>query len=323
MHMVRGITASGAPARGRIIVGRPSTLFTGLFAMGDAEEYGPVLQRALGADYQLRDLLGSGRFGVVFVAWDRRLEREVAVKVLRHEMLTTPTMRERFWREAKILAQLRHPNIVPVFDVGEAEGVAYLTMPRVSGENLRDLLARERRLGVTKTVGLVAEVGRALEAAHQAGVIHRDVKPENVLLEGKEQRALLTDFGIARTAVLDGPPLTSAGFVIGSPQYMSPEQMRGDADIGFATDLYALGAMAFEMLTGRLPYAAATFQELLYLQATTDPSSLSELRPDVPKGVSEPVMRCLQREPRDRWASVDEFVRALLRASPLSVFRWL
>jgi serine/threonine-protein kinase len=291
--------------------------------MGDAEEYGPVLQRALGADYQLRDLLGSGRFGVVFVAWDRRLEREVAVKVLRHEMLTTPTMRERFWREAKILAQLRHPNIVPVFDVGEAEGVAYLTMPRVSGENLRDLLARERRLGVTKTVGLVAEVGRALEAAHQAGVIHRDVKPENVLLEGKEQRALLTDFGIARTAVLDGPPLTSAGFVIGSPQYMSPEQMRGDADIGFATDLYALGAMAFEMLTGRLPYAAATFQELLYLQATTDPSSLSELRPDVPKGVSEPVMRCLQREPRDRWASVDEFVRALLRASPLSVFRWL
>lgn len=291
--------------------------------MGDAEEYGPVLQRALGADYQLRDLLGSGRFGVVFVAWDRRLEREVAVKVLRHEMLTTPTMRERFWREAKILAQLRHPNIVPVFDVGEAEGVAYLTMPRVSGENLRDLLARERRLGVTKTVGLVAEVGRALEAAHQAGVIHRDVKPENVLLEGKEQRALLTDFGIARTAALDGPAVTAAGLVMGSPQYMSPEQMRGDADIGFATDLYALGAMAFEMLAGTLPYAAATVQQLIYLQVTTDPAPLGDLRPDVPKGVSEAVTRCLRREPGDRWASVDEFVRALLRASPLSVFRWL
>jgi serine/threonine-protein kinase len=291
--------------------------------MGDAEEYGPVLQRALGAGYEVRDLLGSGGFGVVFVAWDRRLEREVAVKVLRHEMLATPTMRERFWREARILAQLRHPNIVPVFDVGEAEGVVYLTMPRVVGESLRDLLGRERRLGVTRTVGLVAEVGRALDAAHRAGVIHRDVKPENVLLEGKEQRALLTDFGIARTAALDGPAVTAAGLVMGSPQYMSPEQMRGDADIGFATDLYALGAMAFEMLAGTLPYAAATVQQLIYLQVTTDPAPLGDLRPDVPKGVSEAVTRCLRREPGDRWASVDEFVRALLRASPLSVFRWL
>jgi serine/threonine-protein kinase len=291
--------------------------------MGDAEEYGPVLQRALGAGYEVRGLLGSGGFGVVFVAWDRRLEREVAVKVLRHEMLATPTMRERFWREARILAQLRHPNIVPVFDVGEAEGVVYLTMPRVVGESLRDLLGRERRLGVTRTVGLVAEVGRALDAAHRAGVIHRDVKPENVLLEGKEQRALLTDFGIARTAALDGPAVTAAGLVMGSPQYMSPEQMRGDADIGFATDLYALGAMAFEMLAGTLPYAAATVQQLIYLQVTTDPAPLGDLRPDVPKGVSEAVTRCLRREPGDRWASVDEFVRALLRASPLSVFRWL
>jgi serine/threonine-protein kinase len=273
------------------------------------------LQQALGSGYQLRELLGRGGFGAVYAAWDRELERDIAVKALRHDVFPTPQLLERFKREARVVAKLRHPNIVPIFSVGEGDGLAYMTMPRLDGESLRTLLAREGPLEVEPALQIAVGVARALETAHGAGVIHRDVKPDNLMLEGAKRRVALMDFGIARAT--GGASLTGTGLVVGTPAYMSPEQARGEPDIDQRTDIYALGAVAYEMLAGSLPFVGATLGELVVLHVTTAPAPLRARRPDIPADADAAIMRCLATDRADRWSSAGELADTLRRCTCL------
>jgi len=279
-------------------------------------EFRARLQRALGDGFELRELLGRGGFGVVYAAWERELEREVAVKALRHDLFPTPQLLERFKREARLVAKLRHPNIVPVFSVGEGEGLAYMTMPRLVGESVRTVLAREGPMEVEPALRIAVGAARALETAHAAGVVHRDVKPDNLMLEGPERRVALMDFGIARIAA-GAAPLTGTGLVIGTPAYMSPEQARGEPDVDHRTDIYALGAVAYEMLVGALPFSGATLGELIYLHVTADPAPLRTVRKDVPADAEAAIMRCLAKDRADRWASAGELADTLRRCACL------
>lgn len=285
--------------------------------MTDANEleYRERLQRALGPDFTLGDLIGRGGFGSVYAAVDRKLDREVAVKALRHDLFPTPLVLERFEREAKAVARLRHANILPVYAVGAGEGVAYMIMPVIRGSNLKGLLSGGRRVDPATTVRIISEVARALEAAHRLGVVHRDVKPENILLEGDDQHALLSDFGIAKSANEDGA-LTASGMFLGSPLYMSPEQASAERTLDGRSDIYSLGTVAYEMLAGRRPYDATSFQQMLVLQVTTEPKSLREVAPDIPGALADTIMRALERDPALRWPSAGEFAAALARSVP-------
>ena len=276
-------------------------------------EYRKRLQTALGADYELRDLIGRGGFGVVYAAWDRKLERDVAVKALRHDLFPTRLVLERFQREAKSVAKLRHPNILPVYTVGEGDGLAFMVMPYIRGESLASRL-RRGRVGIDEAIRITIEIARALDAAHRLGIIHRDVKPENILLEGDEQVALLADFGVAKVAEADGS-ITGTGIAVGSPQYMSPEQGSADKTLDARSDVYSLGAVAYEMLAGRRTFEAESFQRLIVLQFTSEPPSLRETAPGIPQPIADAVMRALAREPAGRWQSAGDFARALMESS--------
>ena len=283
----------------------------------DEVEYRERLQRTLGLDFTLGELIGRGGFGSVYAATDRTLDRDVAVKALRHDLFPTPLVLERFEREAKAVAKLRHANILPVYAVGAGEGLAYMIMPVIRGSSLRELMTKEVRIDPATTVRIISEVARALDAAHDLGVVHRDVKPENILLEGNDQHALLSDFGIAKSAN-DDVALTASGMFVGSPLYMSPEQAAAERTIDGRSDIYSLGAVAYEMLAGRRPYDGISIQQILVQQATTDPKPLGEAAPEVPAALAEVIMRALERDPALRWASAGEFAAALGRSLPLS-----
>jgi hypothetical protein len=209
------------------------------------------------------------------------------------------------------MAKLRHPHIVPVFAIGEGHGLAYLIMPRIVGEDLRARIAREGPLPAIEVHRISCELASALEAAHAAGVIHRDLKPDNVLLEGDEQRALLSDFGIARRTAEVGGALTMAGVLLGTPHYMSPEQAAGEPEIGPPSDIYSLGVVAYEMLTGRTPFRSDSVLGLLTQQLREDAPSPSDLRADCPPDLASVVSRCLVREPEERWESASALLGAL------------
>jgi serine/threonine protein kinase len=299
--------------------GSPSpTHLTGTAApLPDAEEsvFRERLQRALGDGYHLRGKLGSGGFGVVYAAWDRQLERDVAIKALRHDLFQSADMLERFRRETRVVANLRHPNIVPIFAVGDADGLAYMVMPLVKGETLRSVLRREGTMEVEPALRLAVGVARALETAHAAGVVHRDVKPENLMIEDTKRRVSLMDFGIAR--VLDGSAaLTGAGLAIGTPAYMSPEQARG-GQVDPRSDIYALGIVAYEMLAGAPPFDAENLVELLHLQLTAEPPAIHDRRADVPADAEAAIMRCLEKNPDDRFASAAALGDVLRRCTCL------
>lgn len=202
------------------------------------------LQRALGPHYQVKEVIGEGAFGVVYAVRDLPLERDLAIKVLH-----TPTMDLliRFGREARILGKLRHPNIVPVHFVGAAEGIPYMVMPRIVGENLRSLIRRNHRLRVDMALEIAIAVCSALQTAHSAGIVHRDVKPDNILLEGEECRVQVMDFGIAK--ILENR--TVVGTLIGTVEYMSPEQFTQDPQIDGRSDVYSMGCVLYKMLAGR------------------------------------------------------------------------
>jgi serine/threonine protein kinase len=219
---------------------------------GEHSDYQRQLQDAIGKGYEIRDVIGQGGFGVVYSAWDVELHREVAVKAMRQVIFTTPGMLERFKREARAVARLQHPNIIPIYSVGESENLAYMIMPKIIGESLKATLVREKRLGVEDSRRILIEAARALHTAHEAGIVHRDVKPENILLEGEKRRVYLMDFGIAKTLEGEDQGLTGTGMVIGTPSFMSPEQASGQT-IDARSDLYSLGVVAFQMLAGRLP----------------------------------------------------------------------
>ena len=210
------------------------------------------LQRALGPGYELQERIGAGGFAEVFRARDLRLKRDLAVKVLRPDLGLSPELLQRFRREAETIAALRNAHIVPIFDVGEAEGLAYIIMPMISGESLRAVLDRDGALAPDEVRRILREAALGLSAAHDAGMIHRDVKPENIMLEGRDKRVLLMDFGISKAigAAGDADPgmtLTTTGIIIGTPQYMSPEQASGDKNIDARSDQYSLAVVGYRM----------------------------------------------------------------------------
>jgi tRNA A-37 threonylcarbamoyl transferase component Bud32 len=269
--------------------------------------------RGLGHGYELRGMLGRGGFAVVFAAFDEALKRDVAVKVLRPELAAEAVMRQRFRREAEAVARLRHPHIVPIYSVGEGEGLVWYVMPLVDGPSLKAHLERLGRLPVVDVRRILSEAGTALAAAHRAGIVHRDIKPDNMLLDGAELRVLVTDFGIAKALGGTSQTLTQTGVVIGTPQYMSPEQASGEKTDA-RSDMYSLGVVAYQMLTGELPFEAATVAALLVKQLAGDAPSVLRKRPDCPSDLAAAVSRCLARDPAQRWASVDDFRHAIAPA---------
>jgi len=255
---------------------------------------------AIGHQYTIEGEIGRGGMSAVFCARDNRLNRRVAVKVLPPELSYDPAIRPRFTREAQTSAQLSHSHIVPIYDVGERDGIAYLVMAYVGGGNLGALLAREPRQPIEEVRRLTREIADALDYAHARGVIHRDIKPDNILLDAESGRAMVTDFGIAR-AIESGSRLTLTGIAVGTPTYMSPEQAVGEREVDGRSDIYSLGVLAYQMLTGRVPFAAGNSMALLLKHVSERPRPIAELRPDVPKALREAVERALMKAPEDRW----------------------
>ncbi|MDX2261619.1 MAG: serine/threonine-protein kinase [Gemmatimonadales bacterium] len=269
------------------------------------------LQRALGEAYTLERELGRGGMGAVWLAQDAQLHRAVAIKVLPPELATQHDLRERFLRETRMAASFSHPHIVPVHAVEERGGMLAFVMGYVDGESLGARVRRAGPVPVQEAVRLLQEVAWALSYAHGRGVIHRDVKPDNILIERATQRALVTDFGIARsTGAAPADGLTRVGEVVGTPHFMSPEQAAGDVLDG-RSDLYSLGIVGFFALTGRLPFEAATPTSLLAMHLTQAPPSVGAFRPDAPAELVEAIDRCLAKAPEDRWANGEALAAAL------------
>ena len=266
---------------------------------------------ALGAQYEIDSEIGRGGMSVVYRARDRRLNRPVAIKVLPPELAHDAAIRTRFTREAQMAAQLNHAHIVPIYDVGEQDGLGYFVMAIVHGGNLAALLTREPRQPVDETRRLLSEIADALAYAHLRGVIHRDIKPDNILLDENSGRAMVTDFGIAR-AMEGSSRLTATGIAVGTPAYMSPEQALGDREVDGRSDVYSLGVLGYQMLTGRLPFSAGNSMALLLKHVSEPPRPIAELRTDTPKSLREAVERALMKAPEDRWPTAASMRDALL-----------
>jgi serine/threonine-protein kinase len=274
-----------------------------------ADDLTDRLNTALEDRYRVEQKLGEGGMATVYLAEDRKHERQVALKVLRPE-LAAVIGADRFLAEIKTTAKLQHPNILPLHDSGEADGFLFYVMPYVEGESLRDRLERDRQLPVEEAVRIASEVAEALEYAHEHGVIHRDVKPENILLHAG--RPLVADFGIALAVnVGGGHRMTETGLSLGTPHYMSPEQATGDAHVGPGTDVYALGCVLYEMLVGDPPYIGSTPQMILGKIISGGPASATEVRSAVPANVDAVIRKALEKLPADRFGSAADFRAAL------------
>lgn len=273
-------------------------------------EVAEQLTSALGGRYRVERELGEGGMATVWLAHDTKHERPVAIKVL-HRDLSVSLGGERFLREIRIVAQLQHPHIVGLIDSGEADGMLYYVMPYVAGESLRMRLAREGEFPLDEAVWLLREIADALAYAHDKQIMHRDVKPENVLVSARH--AQVTDFGIARAVSESamGSPITATGIVVGSPAYMAPEQAMSDPHMDHRADLYAFGLVAYEILTGSPPFAAPTAVQLVSAHMTRTPERPSVQRPSIPEALDELVMRCLAKRPADRFQSAHDIVRGL------------
>jgi serine/threonine-protein kinase len=269
------------------------------------------LAAAVGAQYEIEGEIGRGGMSVVYRARDRRLNRAVAIKVLPPELAHDPAIRTRFTREAQMSAQLSHAHIVPIYDVGEQDGLAYFVMALVNGGNLGNLLTREPRQPIDETRRLLCEIADALAYAHLRGVIHRDIKPDNILLDDATGRALVTDFGIAR-AIQASSRLTATGIAVGTPAYMSPEQAVGDREVDGRSDIYSLGVLGYQMLTGRLPFNAGNSMALLLKHVSEPPRAIAELRSDAPSTLRDVVERALRKAPEDRWPTASAMRDAVL-----------
>ena len=272
------------------------------------------LSQALGSSFTLEGEIGRGGMGVVYHARDERLKRKVAVKVLPPELAFREEIRIRFLREAETAARLSHPHIVPIHSVGEGpDGLVYFVMAYVDGESLAARLKRRERLPPEEARRIMMETADALGAGHALGIIHRDVKPDNILLEGSRGRTVLTDFGIAKALTSTTGPgtLTATGVAIGTPHYMSPEQAAGDREIDGRSDIYSLGVVGYQMLAGELPFSAPTVPGILLKQITEQAPNLQDRTPTCPDDLASCVMRSLEKEPEARWPTADALRRAL------------
>jgi len=271
------------------------------------------LQRVLGSALAIERELAGGGMAHLYVALDTALNRRVVVKVLPPER-SEGVSAERFRGEIRTVAALQHPNIVGILAAGEVEGLPYYIMPFIDGESLRSLLERVGAIAPQQTVAILRDVARACAYAHERGIMHRDIKPDNVLLSGGA--AMITDFGIAKALSVaqrstSGGTLTREGYTVGTPMYMAPEQLAGDPDMDYRADFYAIGVMAYEMLAGRVPFAQSTPRALLAAQLSEPPEPLQVLRPEVPVRLARLVSACLQKDPADRPASASTILGVL------------
>ena len=283
--------------------------------MNDADKSlaGRLIQ-ALGSSYTVEGELGRGGMGVVYKARDERLKRQVAIKVLPPELAFREEIRIRFLREAETAARLSHPHIVPIHSVGEGpDGLVYFVMAFVDGESVAGKLKRRGRLPSEEARRIMLETSDALGAAHALGIIHRDVKPDNILLEGSRGRVVVTDFGIAKalSSTTVSATLTATGVAIGTPHYMSPERAAGDREIDGRSDIYSLGVVSYQMLTGELPFQAPTVPGILMKHITERAPLVTEKCDDCPDDLAACVMRSLEKDPEDRWPTADALRRAL------------
>lgn len=268
------------------------------------------LTEALAGQYNIEREVGAGGMATVYLAHDVKHDRKVALKVLRED-LSASLGGGRFLREIKIAAQLQHPHILPLLDSGEAAGLFYFVMPYIKGQSLRERIEREGELPVHEAVRLITEVVDALVEAHAHGVVHRDIKPDNVMLSGRH--ALVTDFGVAKaiSEATGRNTVTTLGVAVGTPTYMSPEQAAADPHVDHRSDIYSVGVMAYEMLSGRPPFTGSTPQQVLAAHVTEAPDSVAKRRPAIPPSLEQIVMRCLAKRPADRFQTAAELHAAL------------
>src|SRR6266540_3660745 len=252
------------------------------------------LSKALGAKYDVKRLVGSGGFAEVYEVWDKDLERRLAVKVLRPDVAWTAGMIERFQRETRAAARLEHANILPIHFVGDGEGLVYYAMPFVDGMSLGELLKRSGALPPERALAIIIPILDALDHAHKADLLHRDIKPDNIRLDSDA-----------------GAGLTQTGLVIGTPHYMSPEQALGDPNLGPGSDLYSLGCVLFQMVTGSPPFDGESSQQIVGQHIADPPPAATDVNPKVPREMSDVILRCLEKQPANRFRSAGEVIAAL------------
>lgn len=280
----------------------------------------PLLARCVAAVaglYEIEAEIGRGGMAVVYRARDTRLRRRVALKVLPPELAFREEVKSRFLREAEMAARLSHPHIVPIYSVDESDGIVYFAMGLVEGEPLAAQLAREPRPPVEVVRRVLREVAGALHYAHAHGVVHRDIKPDNILIEEGTGRALVTDFGIARAAEGD-QRLTVTGIAVGTPAYMSPEQAMGERDVDGRADIYALGIVGYQMLAGELPFRATNTPAMLMKHLSERPRPLAQARPELPANLVQAIERALAKGRGERWPDAAAFEAALAEHAPVA-----
>jgi serine/threonine-protein kinase len=269
------------------------------------------VERVLSPHYELDTEIGRGGMGVVYRAKDRRLKRTVAIKVLPPELAFRSEIKTRFLREAETAAQLNHPNIVDIYAVDEAEGIVYFVMAYITGDNLAKRLHDHGVLSVDETRRTLRDVADALAYAHERGVIHRDIKPDNILIDGQSGRPMVTDFGIARAISEGDSRLTATGIAIGTPTYMSPEQAAGERTIDGRSDLYSLGILGYQMLTGEPPFIANSTPAILVKHISERPTPIEQRRAELPQDLARVIMQLLEKDPAARFPSAASVVTAL------------
>jgi serine/threonine protein kinase len=277
-----------------------------------SDDLGTHVATVLSANYELESEIGRGGMGIVYSARDKRLKREIAVKVLPPELSFRADIRQRFLREAETAAQLNHPNIVPIYTVEERENLVYFVMAYIKGDNLGQRLQQHGPMPPVEVRRILREVADALAYAHHRNVIHRDIKPDNIIIDEETGRAMVTDFGIARALTDSGDSrLTATGMAIGTPAYMSPEQSAGDQAIDGRSDLYSLGVVGYQMLCGQPPFVASNTPSMLVKHLSEKPIPVDERWPDLPPDLARAVMMCLEKDPADRFPSAAAFAVAL------------
>jgi CheY-like chemotaxis protein len=271
------------------------------------------------AGYRIEERIGRGGMGVVYRAEHLNLQRRAAIKIIAPDLAESEGFRERFTREARIAAALQHPNIVTVYDAGEVDGLLYLAMQFIQGEDLAAILRADRRLRPYRAIDVCRQVASALDAAHAMGLIHRDVKPANVLIEGRN--AFLTDFGLTKRLEGTHAQLTRAGDVVGTIHYVAPEQIEG-RKVSARSDVYSLGCLLYHCLAGQVPFALETDVAVIYAHLSEEPPKLSALRPELPEGLDAVMAKALDKSPDRRFPSCGDMIsaaRAVIDAAgPLS-----